>query len=55
MKIKLELKWQNVWIGAYWEIKEIVYVFRKPNTERYFHILICIIPCLSIHILWRIK
>jgi len=55
MKIKLELNWQDLWLGAYWEKKEIVYPFRKPSIENQWHIWICILPCLPIHIWWRIK
>lgn len=53
MKIKLELKWQNLWIGAYWEKKTDV-VYPKydymPTIKKTWHIWICVVPCLPIHI-----
>jgi len=41
MKIKLERKIQDMWIGVYWK-----------NGEYILHIWVCIIPCLPIHIMW---
>jgi len=52
VKIKLELKWQDIWIGAYYKIKTITYIF-NPKIEKEFHIWICLIPCVPIHIWWR--
>lgn len=48
IKIKLEFKLEDFWIGVFWK--------RKPRWEelRYvgkdLHIWICIIPCFPIHI-----
>lgn len=58
MKVKLEFNWHDMWIGAYWKIKTIEYVFHDNNNnnnrhER--HIWICVVPCLPIHIWWDIS
>jgi len=56
MKIKLELKWNDLWVGAYWKNKELSFrpgrwtIFKKER-----HIWICIFPCLPIHIWYEIK
>ncbi len=39
MKVSLEWKLQDLWIGAYWD-----------NRTYIFHLWICIIPCVPIHI-----
>ncbi len=46
MKITLEFKLEDLWIGAYWR-KDIVY--------KLYHLWICIIPCFPIHLTWDIK
>lgn len=81
MKIRLEFKLQDMWIGAYWK-KELEIGFRdmtwigisdgRKTFENiavtkdgklyydiirrwYQHIWICVVPCLPIHISWKIK
>lgn len=39
MKIKLEFKLADAWIGAFWA--------RKDNV---LHVWICLLPCLPIHV-----
>jgi hypothetical protein len=41
MKVSLESKLQDMWVGAYWK-----------NGDYIFHLWICVIPCLPIHIEW---
>ena len=41
MDIKIEWKVQDLWIGAYWE-----------NRDYIFHLWICLVPCVPIHIKW---
>ena len=66
MKIKLEFKWQDLWIGVYPE-KKLLLSFSEmkiapDGIRRYLdtirtwerHIWICIVPCLPIHIWWEI-
>ncbi|HUU41255.1 MAG TPA: hypothetical protein VMW42_09950 [Desulfatiglandales bacterium] len=44
MKIKIEFKLQDCWIGFYWRFQ-----------WGYYHAWICLIPCLPIHIVWEHK
>jgi hypothetical protein len=41
MSIRLEWKPQDAWIGAYWK-----------QTEERWHLWICLLPCLPIHLQW---
>lgn len=52
MKAQLELKWQDMWFGAYWEKKEIQHRGQIYPRRKEFHIWICVVPCLPIHIWW---
>lgn len=54
-KIKLELKWQDIWVGAYWKIEKIPHRGTIYPGAKYFHIWICVVPCLPIHIWWKIN
>lgn len=48
MKIRLEFKWQNMWIGVYWNTKKLQI---GPSTYySYFDMWICLIPMIPIHI-----
>jgi hypothetical protein len=43
----------DLWIGVFWKRD-------GPRPERgmpspYWHVYVCIVPCLPIHILWRAK
>ena len=49
MKVKLEFKLQDFWIGAYWE-NEIEYLV-GDRVIRNLHIWICLMPCFPIHII----
>lgn len=61
MKIKVELKWQNMWIGAYWQNKRTSPQVKVSQVDvavswiKEFHIWICVVPCLPLHIWWRLK
>lgn len=58
MKIKLEPKWQDLWIGAFLEkkFKKIIPTYDfMPAIEKTYHIWICVVPCLPIHIWWEMK
>jgi len=41
MSISLEFKVNDLWIGAYWK-----------NNDYIFHLWICILPMLPIHVRW---
>ena len=43
MKIKLEYKWQDMWIGLFYK-REVPIPIK--------HLWICIIPMLPLHIVW---
>lgn len=47
-KIRLELKWQDLWIGVYWSGP---YGDKDSESMIYNHIWICLIPCIPIHIM----
>ena len=47
MKIKVEFKLQDFWIGGFWKIEE---EFGQGESIAYLHIWICLIPCFPIHI-----
>ena len=44
MKISLEFKLEDLWIGAYW---------RYDGVYMLQHLWICFIPCFPIHITWE--
>ena len=46
MKISLEFKLEDLWVGIYW---------RRDKHYWLNHIWICLIPCFPIHISWDIK
>lgn len=57
---KVSMKWEprDLWIGIYWTIKEP----RRGDPRvlwwlgpRYFHVFICLLPCLPIIIERRLK
>lgn len=67
MRVRLEWKLQDLWVGAYWTKKEIseesaTYydnVIKLPVKtdeyvwKRYTHDLwVCVLPCLPIHFTW---
>ena len=54
MKVKIEFKPQDLWIGIYWTTREEVY-FNLNHDIVVIHILVCIIPMLPIHITYRRK
>ena len=41
MKVTIEFKLQDLWIGAYW---------RYDKAYQLQHLYICLIPCIPIHI-----
>ena len=63
MKIALERKWQDAWIGAYWAVETENYR-RCPSYQagvpgrdtavyRRVDLWICVVPCFPIHIQWE--
>lgn len=55
MKIRLELKWADLWIGKYHKLivqKSHTYPFEILKKE--LHIWICIIPCVPIHLIFKL-
>ncbi len=45
LKVTLEFKIQDFWIGAYWKSEKNVF-----NCEKIFHLYLCLIPCFPLHI-----
>lgn len=61
MRIRLEFKLADFWIGAFWRRdKKVVELVDESDLHvhgeevNYFHLWICLLPCLPIHI-WRRK
>jgi len=44
ISLRLEFKWQDMWVGAYPEVKEGII------SRRHLHVWVCILPMLPIHI-----
>lgn len=44
MKVRLEFKLQDMWVGLFWKIADTLYLYRL------YDFWLCIIPCLPIHI-----
>lgn len=51
MKIRLEVKLEDLWVGAYWHTDPPLW--RGSATVRR-HIWICLLPCLPLHISWDV-
>ena len=43
--VKLEVKWADMWIGAFWQKGEYDYL---PQIQAY-DLWICLVPCLPLH------
>jgi hypothetical protein len=41
--IALEFKLADLWIGAYWDRE-------KDGGDTHFHIWVCLLPCLPVHL-----
>ncbi len=63
MKIRLEFKWEDVWVGAFWRKTDlrgcsgvVEYGAYDPKARRHpdaqYDLWICLLPCLSIHLTW---
>ncbi len=48
MKIKLEFKLQDIWIGVFWKTRRIP--VEQTAYYAYFDMWICLIPMFPIHI-----
>ncbi len=45
MKVRFELKWNDMWIGAYWTAQ-----WSHEVEAHVWHVWICFLPCLPLHI-----
>ncbi len=50
MKIKLQFKKENLWVGVFWSS-----LYHWVTERRVFEVWICFIPCCSVHISWPIR
>jgi hypothetical protein len=56
MKVKLEFKLEDFWVGAFWK-KELV-VVKDPSyywldgVGTQYDLWVCIVPCFPIHVTW---
>ena len=46
MSLSIELEIRDMWIGIYW---------RHDKLYQLWHLYICIVPCLPVHITWQDK
>ena len=53
--IKVERKWADLWVGAYWKSKDIHEYDRFDSSVpgKRWDVWICIVPCFPIHLSWR--
>lgn len=51
--IRLERKWQDLWIGLYWKVEN---VWLPPHCGKFIgrrvHLWVCLVPCFPIHVVW---
>ena len=52
MKVKIEYKLQDFWVGIFWK-SDIEH--GQGETVKRYHIWICLIPCFPIHIITKYK
>lgn len=62
MKIRVEFKPQDLWIGAFWKSEPLGDMYVSPGAReslravqrryRFVDLWICMIPCIPIHISW---
>ena len=51
MKIRVEFKFEDMWVGWYWRNQTIKMPEMQPiKTVHTFDLWICIIPCFPLHI-----
>ena len=48
MKVRLEFKLEDFWVGAFW--KKTTYVENQMYTHKRLDIWVCIVPCFPLHI-----
>lgn len=51
MKARIEFKYQDLWIGAFWTTTTIV-DYNLNDTFRRTHLWLCLIPCFPLHLSW---
>ena len=49
---KIEFKKQDCWVGFYWEKRRRTTTIQ--NDELVYHLWICLIPMLPLHITWKL-
>lgn len=63
MRVRIELKWQDAWIGAFWRKTELegkkgdlvygaVSWYTREHLRAQWDLWVCLVPCLPIHISW---
>ncbi len=60
MKIGIEFKPQDLWIGIYFKFwNASVFPYAKDNNfidkYKYYELFVCLLPCLPIHISFEVK
>lgn len=48
-EVRLERKWQDIWIGAFWKSSWFV---DGREAARRVDVWLCVVPCFPIHIAW---
>jgi hypothetical protein len=49
LRVRIELKPQDLWIGAFWRTEQAEY------GSTVTHLWICLLPCIPIHLWWYRK
>lgn len=59
MRVRLEFKPQDLWVGAFWKVggETRHYVAGTPEyrVRRQVDLWVCLLPCLPIHATWHVN
>ena len=51
MRITLECRPEDCWVGAYWERKQVRYRTGEGIVTAELHVWICLAPCFPLHVI----
>lgn len=54
VKVRIERKWADLWIGVYWRHQRVSRSLVSPY-EHQLHVWVCLVPCVPLHVMvtWR--
>jgi hypothetical protein len=53
MRIRLEFKLQDLWIGAFWREGRLLRDRQSGQRKREYHLWLCLLPCVPLHFEWK--